>query len=122
MMNLSNVYHYYSGQMVIPKENFRSNSQKKDDLKTLYQNIVKQNQYSPLSVAEQALTIFAAERGYLEDVELNKVLPFEKALLAFAHSKYDSLLKDIDAKPDYSDEVVAKLTEVVKDFKSTQTY
>ena len=56
------------------------------------------------------------------DVELNKVLPFEKALLAFAHSKYDSLLKDIDAKPDYSDEVVAKLTEVVKDFKSTQTY
>lgn len=84
--------------------------------------LMKQNQYSPLSVAEQALTIFAAERGYLEDVELNKVLPFEKALLAFAHSKYDSLLKDIDAKPDYSDEVVAKLTEVVKDFKSTQTY
>ena len=84
--------------------------------------LMKQNQYSPLSVAEQALTIFAAERGYLEDVELNKVLPFEKALLAFAHSKYDSLLKDIDAKPDYSDEVVDKLTEVVKDFKSTQTY
>lgn len=84
--------------------------------------LMKQNQYSPLSVAEQALTIFAAERGYLEDVELNKVLPFEKALLAFAHSKYDSLLKDIEAKPDYSDEVVAKLTEVVKDFKSTQTY
>ncbi len=62
MMNLSNVYHYYSGQMVIPKENFRSNSQKKDDLKTLYQNIVKQNQYSPFykftfSSATQAYTI-----------------------------------------------------------------
>lgn len=47
MLNLSNVYHYYSGQMAIPKENFRSNSHKKDELKSIYQNIVKQNQHSP---------------------------------------------------------------------------
>lgn len=47
MLNLNNVYHYYSGQMAIPKENFRSNSHKKDELKTIYQNIVKQNQHSP---------------------------------------------------------------------------
>ena len=44
MLNLSNVYHYYSGQIAIPKQNLRSNSQKKDDLKALYHNIVKQNQ------------------------------------------------------------------------------
>ncbi len=84
--------------------------------------LMKQNQYQPLTVAEQALVIFAAERGFLEDVELSKVLPFEKAILEFAHTKYESLLKDIDAKPDYSDEIVNKLTELVKDFKSTQTY
>ena len=84
--------------------------------------LMKQNQYQPLTVAEQALAIFAAERGFLEDVELSKVLPFEKAILEFAHTKYESLLKDIDAKPDYSDEIVNKLTELVKDFKSTQTY
>ena len=47
MLNLSNVYHYYSGQIAIPKQNLRSNSQKKDDLKALYHNIVKQNQQSP---------------------------------------------------------------------------
>lgn len=47
MLNLSNVYHYYSGQIANPKQNLRSNSQKKDDLKTLYHNIVKQNQQSP---------------------------------------------------------------------------
>ena len=69
-----------------------------------------------------ALSIFAAERGFLEDVELNKVLDFEKALLEFAHSKYDQLIKDIDANPDYNDEIVAKLGEVVKDFKASQTY
>src|SRR5574344_219778 len=84
--------------------------------------LMKQNQYAPLTVAEQALVIFAAERGFLEDVELNKVLPFEKALLEFAHSKYDSLIKDIDVKPDYSDDVANKLSDVIKDFKSTQTY
>lgn len=84
--------------------------------------LMKQNQYSPLSVAEMALSIFAAERGFLEDVELNKVLDFEKALLEFAHSKYDQLIKDIDANPDYNDEIVAKLGEVVKDFKASQTY
>lgn len=47
MLNLSNVYQHYSGQMVIPKENFRSNSRKKDELKSIYQNIIKQNQHSP---------------------------------------------------------------------------
>ena len=84
--------------------------------------LMKQNQYAPLTVAEQALIIFAAERGFLQDVELNKVLPFEKALLEFAHSKYSQLLEDIDAKPDYSDEIATKLEDVLKDFKSTQTY
>ena len=84
--------------------------------------LMKQNQYAPLTVAEQALIIFAAERGFLQDVELNKVLPFEKALLEFAHSKYSQLLADIDAKPDYSDEIATKLEDVLKDFKSTQTY
>ena len=84
--------------------------------------LMKQNQYSPLSVSEQSLVIFAAERGFLEDVELAKVQPFEKDLLAFAHSKYEQQLKDIDAKPVYSDEIVKVLTDIINDFKSTQTY
>lgn len=84
--------------------------------------LMKQNQYSPMTVSEQVLSIFAAERGFLEDVDISKVLPFEKALLEFAHSKYDSLLKGIDEKPEYSDDVVEKLTELVKEFKSTQNY
>ena len=84
--------------------------------------LMKQNQYAPLTVAEQALVIFAAERGYLEDVALDKVLPFEAALLAYARQKYSDLLKGIDEKPDYNDEVVKSLGDLITEFKSTQTY
>lgn len=84
--------------------------------------LMKQSQYAPLSVAEQALVIFAAERGYLEDVELSKILPFESALLDFARQKYADLLKSIDEKPEYSDEIVKSLSEVITEFKSSQTY
>lgn len=84
--------------------------------------LMKQNQYAPMTVAEQALVIFAAERGFLEDVELTKIASFEKGLLDYAHNNEAQLLKDIDEKPDYNDEVVKKLTDVVTKFKSTQNY
>ena len=84
--------------------------------------LMKQNQYSPLSVSEQSLVIFAAERGFLEEVDLAKIQAFEKALLNFAHSKYGKQLKDIDTNPDYSDAIVKQLTDIITDFKSNQTY
>ena len=84
--------------------------------------LMKQRQYASLTVAEQSLVIFAAERGFLEDVEINKISAFEDALLNFARSKYADLLKAIDAKPDYNDEIVKNLTDLITDFKSTQTY
>lgn len=84
--------------------------------------LMKQRQYSPLTVAEQALVIFAAERGFLEDVELNKVQSFEQALLGYARTQYADLLKQIDEKPDYNDEIVKALSDLVTQFKSTQTY
>ena len=84
--------------------------------------LMKQNQYAPLTVAEEALVIFAAERGYLEDVELDKILPFEAALLDFARQKYADLLQNVEAHPDYNDEVVKQFADVVTEFKSTQTY
>ena len=84
--------------------------------------LMKQRQYASLTVEEQSLVIFAAERGFLEDVEINKISAFEDALLNFARSKYADLLKAIDAKPDYNDEIVKNLTDLITDFKSTQTY
>ena len=84
--------------------------------------LMKQRQYAPLTVAEQALVIFAAERGFLEDVAINKIQAFEDALLAFARSSHADLLKSIDETPDYNDEIVKKLGDLVTEFKSTQTY
>lgn len=45
--------------------------------------LLKQKQYAPMSVAQQSLVLFAAERGYLADVELSKIGSFEAALLAY---------------------------------------
>ncbi|MWN32348.1 F0F1 ATP synthase subunit alpha [Gilliamella sp. Pra-s65] len=84
--------------------------------------LLKQKQYSPMTVAEQSIVLYAAERGYLEDVELAKVLPFETALLAYAHSQYADFVKSIDETGNYNDEIEAKLKELLESFKSTQTW
>ncbi len=84
--------------------------------------LMKQRQYSPLTVAEQALVIYAAEKGFLEDVEINKVQAFEEDLLSFAREKYAALIKEIDDNPDYNDEVVKKLGDLITEFKSSRSY
>lgn len=84
--------------------------------------LLKQKQYSPMTVAEQSIVLYAAERGYLEDVELPKVLPFETALLAYAHSQYADFVKQIDETGNYNDEIESKLKELLESFKSTQTW
>ncbi|OCG62058.1 F0F1 ATP synthase subunit alpha [Gilliamella apicola] len=84
--------------------------------------LLKQKQYSPMTVAEQSIVLYAAERGYLEDVELAKVLPFETALLAYAHSQYGDFVKQIDETGNYNDEIESKLKALLESFKSTQTW
>ena len=84
--------------------------------------LLKQKQYSPMTVAEQSIVLYAAERGYLEDVELAKVLPFETVLLAYAHSQYADFVKQIDETGNYNDEIESKLKELLESFKSTQTW
>nr|WP_255305763.1 MULTISPECIES: F0F1 ATP synthase subunit alpha [Gilliamella] len=84
--------------------------------------LLKQKQYSPMTVAEQSIVLYAAERGYLEDVELAKVLSFETALLSYAHSQYADFVKQIDETGNYNDEIESKLKALLESFKSTQTW
>ncbi len=84
--------------------------------------LMKQNQYAPLGVAEMAVSLFAIERGYLDDVEIKKVVDFEHALISHVRSKFADLLESIEATPDLNDEHEAKLKEAVEDFKKTGTY
>jgi F-type H+-transporting ATPase subunit alpha len=83
---------------------------------------MKQKQYSPMSVAEMALSLFAANEGYLDDVEVNKVLDFEAALHDYMKSEHSELLDKINQSGDYNDEIKQGLASGVEKFKATQTW
>jgi len=84
--------------------------------------LMKQSQYAPLSVAEMALSLFAANEGYLDAVPVNKVVAFEAALLAHFRSAYAGDVDAINSNPDYNDEVEAKLRAIVDDFVANGAY
>jgi F-type H+-transporting ATPase subunit alpha len=80
--------------------------------------LMKQKQYSPMSVAEMGISLFSVDRGYLDDVALNKIGDFEAGLLAFARANHAALVDKINATGDYNDEIEAGLKKVVEDFKA----
>ena len=84
--------------------------------------LMKQKQYSPLSVAEMAMSLFAADQGYLDDVDLDKVVNFESALHAYLRSSQTELTDKINASGDFNDEIKAGLRAAVEDFKATGTW
>jgi F-type H+-transporting ATPase subunit alpha len=84
--------------------------------------LMKQNQYSPLSVAETSVSLFAAEKGYLKDIELNKVLDFEAALHSYMNNEKSELMNTINETGNYNDDIESQLHEAFTSFKSTQTW
>jgi len=84
--------------------------------------LMKQPQYQPLQVWEMALTLFAANNGYFDDIEVPKALAAEKALREFAKSNHGSLVEEIERDKKFSKEVEAKLHELLKDFKKNGAY
>jgi F-type H+-transporting ATPase subunit alpha len=84
--------------------------------------ILKQKQYAPLSVGDMAVSLFIADQGYLDDIELKKVVSFEEELRRFMHDNYGDLLQTINDNPVYTDEIGHKLHEAVQDFKKTQSW
>ena len=84
--------------------------------------LMKQAQYSPLSVGEMALSLYAANEGYLDDVDEKKIVDFEAALMAFANDKYADFINDVSAKGDYNDEIAGGLKKILDDFKATGAY
>ena len=84
--------------------------------------LMKQAQYAPLSVAEMALSLFAANEGYLDDVDVKKIVDFEAALLAHFRSNYASEMDAINADPKYDDERAATLRKIVEDFIANGAY
>jgi len=84
--------------------------------------LIKQKQYAPMSVAQQSLSIFAADRGYMDDVEVEKIGSFEEALHSYFTSEKADLEKSINDTGDWNDDIEKQFTEVVEQFKKTQTF
>ena len=84
--------------------------------------LMKQKQYSPMSVSEMGAMLFAANEGHLEDVAVDKVLDFESAFISFMRSEYGDFMKNIDETGEYSDAIVETLEQAITKFKETQTY
>ncbi|MBL4681883.1 MAG: F0F1 ATP synthase subunit alpha, partial [Pseudomonadales bacterium] len=84
--------------------------------------LMKQKQYSPMSVAEMGIVLFAANEGYLRDVAVNKVLDFEAALVSYMNSEHADFMNQTNEKGVYSDDVVALMKSALDTFKSTQTW
>ena len=84
--------------------------------------LMKQKQYSPMSVAEMGVVLFAANEGYLEDVDTEKVLDFEAALLSYMNAEHSDFMAEVNEKGEYTDAVVEAMTKALDTFKSTQTW
>jgi F-type H+-transporting ATPase subunit alpha len=84
--------------------------------------LMKQKQYSPLSIAGMAVSLFAANEGYLDDVEAKKVVDFESALHGYMISSQKALMDVINAKADYNAEIEQALHAALKEFKASHTW
>ncbi|USD61687.1 F0F1 ATP synthase subunit alpha [Vibrio sp. SCSIO 43140] len=80
--------------------------------------LMKQKQYAPMSVADQALVIFAAEQGFLENVALNQVADFEAGLITHANQTAPELVSTINQSGDYNSDIEAKLRALLEEFSA----
>ena len=83
--------------------------------------LMKQAQYSPMSVAEMAVSLYAVDRGYMDDIELAKVGSFESALLDYMNNSQVEFMENLGTG-DWNDELEAQMTSAVEDFKSTGSW
>jgi F-type H+-transporting ATPase subunit alpha len=84
--------------------------------------LMKQAQYAPLDIARMALSIYAAEKGYLDDLPLPKILPFEKALHAHFAQNYAAVMDKIVKTGDWNDEIEGTFKKGLEEFKKTGSW
>ncbi len=84
--------------------------------------VMKQKQYSPLSVAEMAVSLYAANEGYLDDVDVKKVVDFESALHSYMRSAHADLLNKVNESGDYTAEIADGFKAALEDFKANHTW
>ena len=82
--------------------------------------LLKQNQYSPMTIAEQVVSIFTGVNGYLDDLELNQIRDFEKDLYELIKSSHSDIIESINSSGDLNDDTSSKLTSIIEEFKKNR--
>ena len=79
--------------------------------------LMKQKQFSPMSVAEMSVSLFAAENGFLDDIPVEKIQAYEQALLQYMHSDHQLLLDKVNERGVYDDEIQQGFSTALNAFK-----
>ena len=82
--------------------------------------LLKQNQYSPMTIAEQVVSIFTGVNGYLDDLELNLIKDFEKDLFELIKSSHGDIVESINSSGNLEDDVASKLSTIIEEFKKNR--
>jgi F-type H+-transporting ATPase subunit alpha len=84
--------------------------------------VLKQPQYQPLSVAQQASILYAVNNGLLDDVPVNRVRAFETGLHAFLASNHKGLMDTVEREKELTDPIQQQLTAAINEFKANVPY
>ena len=84
--------------------------------------LLKQNQYSPLTVAEQVISVFTGVRGYLDDVELNQIKIFEKDILEKIKNEKNEILGTIQTTGKLEKDTEESLIQIIEEYKKNKSY
>jgi len=82
--------------------------------------LLKQNQYSPLSVAEQVISVFSGVNGYLDDIDLVEIKSFESDLIDLMRSSHHDIINSINESGNLDDDIKDKLVGIIEDFKKSR--
>jgi F-type H+-transporting ATPase subunit alpha len=82
--------------------------------------IMKQKQYSPMSVVELAFSLFISDKGYLDDLQLKEVSEFEEGLIKYVREHHSDFIKSVvDSDYDYNSEIESSMKSIVDSYKAT---
>ena len=86
------------------------------------EELMKQKQYAPMSVAEMGVVLFAVSEGYVADVPVDRVLDFERDLLAYMNTEHGEWMAEITASGDHNDEIVEYMKAALDKFQASHSY
>ncbi|MCH8895727.1 MAG: F0F1 ATP synthase subunit alpha [Proteobacteria bacterium] len=84
--------------------------------------LMKQKQYAPLTVADMAVSLFAVNEGFIDEVDVKKVVDYEAALHAYVRANHAELMDTINATGDFNDDIANGLRKAIEDFKVNGAY